>query len=230
MSYTRIQAIREGAGLLMRVNGAKPRGLIDGTNKVFVVDRRPIVDSNNDDAVNESDVVFYVDSLPVTVVTLDQTAGSITLETAPTVGQVLTVDYCFSPLNDEYVIGKQQEADNWINSKIRPYKKIPVEPTPGILASAAELYSAGLILTRDWGARADTQQTSKDGFAKIKLARELLEDYIQGLKDSNETTQNDNGDKNVATSMSDVDVFDRAYQEDCGIATTLDDDAFMRRK
>lgn len=149
MSYASIQAIREGAGLLQRDVNAKPKGTIDGSNRVFVVPRRPIVDRDYDDEVTTDDVTAYVDGIPVNVSDVDATTGKITLKTAPASG-VVTVDYCFSPITDDYTAGKQQEADSWVDLKIKAYIKTPVDPVPGIIATATEMYAAGLILTRDW--------------------------------------------------------------------------------
>ncbi len=232
MSYASIQAIREGAGLLSRVNNEKPKGAVDGTNRDFVVARRPLVDSNYDDVVDEDDVNAFVDGIPVEVSEVNPTNGSIKLATAPTAGQIVTIDYFHSPITDDYTGGKQDEADSWIDLKIKGYVKVPLNPVPGIIATAAEMYAAGLILTRDWGARVDTEQTSKDGFAKIKQARDLIADYIQGLKDDKATTGDSDGSTGSASVITDADVFDRVESEMGSLPTgdNTDDDYFMRRQ
>lgn len=225
MSYTCIQAIREGAGLLNYVKNETPAGTINGSNKDFIVVRRPIVDGNYDDVVDIQDVNVYVDRVLVDVAAVDSTAGKITLVTAPATGTKVTVDYQFSPISDKYVEGKQTEAESWINTKLRPYTTVPLtKPIPGTINTIAELYAAGLILTRDWGNRVDTEQTSKDGAAKIKMARELLNDHITGLQYDNESTSTK--DTGTATMLTDADPFQRAsYDSDC-----TEDDLFMRRQ
>lgn len=233
MSYAGIQAIREGCGLLKRVNNEKPKGVVDGSNHVFVVARRPIVDSNNDDVVDESDVTVFVDGVPVTVNDVNPTTGAITLATAPPSG-IVTADYCYSPLTDDYVAGKQDEADSWVDLKIKAYAKVPLNPVPGIIATTAELYAAGLILTRDWGSRTDSEQTSKDGFAKIKQARDLIADYIQGLKEDNATKKDISGGA-LVSATGDRDVFSRHERElidhpHDGPYSNTDDEGFNRRR
>ena len=119
-------------------------------------------------------------AITVTAVVAD--TGKITGSVAPNTGQKVYVDYSFSPLEEEYVAGKQDEADSWIDTKLKGVAVTPVNPVPGLISTIAELYAAGLILIRDWGSKSDTELTSKDGYSKIKTARSLIEDYIAGIK------------------------------------------------
>lgn len=231
--YASIQAIREGAGLLSFVNNETPTGDTDGSNTVFTVVRRPIVDGNYDDVVGVEDVQAFVDGTAVEVSNVDAAAGTITLAVAPGNNTQVTVDYQFSPISDEYVTQKQDEANSWVNLKISSYVACPLKaPIPGIITSAAEMYAAGLILTKDWGNRVDSELTSKDGAAKIKMARDLLADYIQGLKDAQKNKGNHNGNTNSISATSDHDVFSRHEHElgHHGQFDHTDDDGFMRRE
>lgn len=77
----------------------------------------------------------------------------------------------------------------------------------------------------------DSELTSKDGFNKIKQARDLIADYIQGLKDDNATKGDANGKNSGATVITDQDVFGRCYEEDTAPrGGSTDDDFFMRRQ
>lgn len=230
MSYAGILAIRESAGLLSKAENRKLDGVIDGTNKEFYADRRPIVDIDNDGEVTGDDVAVFVDSVAVAIESIEAQTGKITLVSAPAVNSVVTADWAFSGITDSYVEGKQQESDNWVDTLIRAYVKLPLDPVPGLVQTAAEMYAAGLILTSDDGARVDSEQTAKTGFGKIKLARQLIEDYIQGLKNEGITINDDNGNKSVASSLSDCDVFDREYEESYyGRGGQTDDEWFNRR-
>lgn len=230
MPYASIQAIREGAGLLNRVNNETPTGAINGSNRDFVVGRRPIVDGNYDDVVGKEDVQAFVNDAPVVVSNVDAASGKITLAVAPATNDDVTVDYQFSPITDEYTETKQVEADSWVNMKIQGYIAVPLDDVPGIITSAAEMYAAGLILTRDWGSRVDSELTSKDGFNKIKQARALLDDYIQGLKDARIRKASYNGSENSVSTASDHDVFSR-HEHELGHnrGDHTDDEYFMRR-
>jgi hypothetical protein len=228
-AYASIQAIREGAGLSNRSENEKLSGTVDGSNAVFTVRRRPIVDTNYDDTVGPEDVKAYVDGVSVEVTNVDAAAGTIELAVAPASG-VVTADYRFSPISDEYVQTKQLEANSWVDLKIKGYIAVPLQdPIPGIITTAAEMYAAGLILTRDWGSRVDSELTSKDGFNKIKQARELINDYIQGLKDEREKKGSSNN--NSVSAMSDGDVFSRTEipELDAERGDPTDDNWFMRR-
>lgn len=228
MSYARIQAIRESAGLLSRVSNETPNGAVDGNNRVFIVKRRPIVDGNYDDAVTEEDVHVFVSGVPVVIEDIEPLTGKITLRDIPLATAKVTVDYQFSPITDDYTEGKQEEADSWVDLKLKPYLSkgyidtLPLTPVPGIISTVAEMYAAGLILTRDWGSRVDSEQTSKDGYQKLKTARDLLADYITSIENDN-SANNTNGDNSVSV-MTDGDVFDRELGDrDCD-----DQDRFMR--
>lgn len=234
MPYASIQAIREGAGLLSLVNNETPVGEIDGSNLLFTVVHRPIVDGNYDDIVDKNDVQVFVNGTAVVVSDVDAASGTITLAVAPVANDDVVVDYQFSQITDDYVEQKQTEADSWVNMKISSYISCPLkDPVPGVITSAAELYAAGLILTRDWGSRVDSELTSKDGFNKIKTARELLADYIQGLKDAQKRAGNYNGGTNSVSATSDHGVFPRHEHElgghHDGPFGPTDDEGFMRR-
>lgn len=224
MSYASVQAIRESAGLLSRSENETPSGTIDGSNKSFTVKRRPIVDSDYDDDVTVADVQARVNGSAVVVTSVDAKTGVFVLETAPTAGQKVTVDYRFSPLTDDYVGGKQQEADSWVDMKIKPYVSLPLNPVPGIISTVAEMYAAGLILTKDWGSRNDTELTSKDGNNKLKTARELLADYLLGIE--NEKKALNTAGQGSASVLTDADPFRRT-----GFSSPADEeDFFMRRE
>ncbi len=231
-AYASIQAIRESAGLSNRQENETPVGVINGANKSFNVKRRPIVDTNYDDVVGPEDVHAFVDDVPVVVESVIAAEGTIVLAGAPGAGSRVTVDYSFSPLADEYVVTKQLEANDWVNMKIKGMITVPLkDPIPGIITTAAEMYAAGIILTRDWGSRVDSELTSKDGFNKIKQARELIADYLQGLKDERDRVADKDGSNSTVSTLSDGDVFGRVYDEDSSVrGGHTDDDFFMRRQ
>lgn len=67
--------------------GEVPTGTIDGANATFTTKIQPIV---------ESSLVAYVDSVEVTVSTVDPATGAFTLASAPAGGTVVTADYNIS--------------------------------------------------------------------------------------------------------------------------------------
>lgn len=224
LAYTTVQSIREGAGLFSRSANETPFGDRDGSNKKFVVKRRPIIDQNYDDVVGSEDVNVYVNGAKVSIASIDAIAGEVTLVTAPAVGTKVTIDYAFSGVTAEYVTQKGIEAQDWVDGKLRQYVTVPLSgPIPGTITTITELFAAGLILTRDWGNRVDSAQTSKDGAAKIKQARELLNDFIESIKADIKQSNSNNG--NTASVITDSDVFGRRLNGyDCD-----PEDEFMRR-
>lgn len=231
MSYAGIQSIREGAGLQFRKEKETPAGVVDGTNKTFTAKRAPFVDTDKDDQVSDDDVTVYVGGVPVQVEEVQPVSGTVVLAVAPAAGQKVTIDYSFSTKSDDFIGGKQDEADDWINRQLKPYAqkgwiKLPLNEVPGLIATIAEQYAAGLILTGDTNARTDASKTARDGTAKIKLARELLADYIQSLVTDNQVSNADGGGS--VSVISDRDIFARDIIDSPDIPRNLDDDRFMR--
>ena len=228
MSYATTQSIRESAGLLKRAENETPSGIVDGVNSDFTANRKPFVDGNNDDSVSDEDVIVMVNGVPQPTSAINQELSTVTLVTPPAAGSRVFISYYFSPVSDEYVEGKADEADSWIDTKLKGIVEVPFKNNvPGIISTIAELYASGLILTRDYGSKADSENTSRDGRSKIKTARELLDDYIAGVRaDENETGVS--GNVHVATGDN---VFGRLPEnyDDCG-DLELNDDYFMRRQ
>ena len=230
MPYATVTAIRESAGLLRHVENETPAGDVDGANKLFTAKRRPFVDYDGDDNVTDMDVRAYVDDTAVDVASVDAQSGQIRLSSAPAVGKRVTIDYYFSPIETEYVQGKETEAEDWVNTKIKKVMTTPLRGSvPGIISTATELYAAGLILLRDYGSRSDTELTSKDGSEKIKHARQLLEDYVQGVVDEAKA-KIANGNAASATSVGDRDVFSRVAPPLESRDLTNDDRFFFNRE
>ena len=75
--YTTLQDILEEAGLHHVENGVGLNGAVNGVNKVFTTDRKPITDRNFDDAVTVDDFVVFVDGTPVKAVKVDPAFGVI---------------------------------------------------------------------------------------------------------------------------------------------------------
>lgn len=227
LAYTSIQAVREGAGLQKRFTAQSLTGAVDGVNRVFVAGRKPLVDNNDDGLVNASDVVLYVNGLPVSVTSVAAVSGAITASVAPAAGATVTADYSTSPVSDSQVHDLIIEAQSWVDKKIGKVVALPyadLDSVPGVVKTAARLYAAALALVRDYGATADTEQTSKDGNAKIQLARTLLDDFIQGESD---VVSDDN---HKAASKTDGNIFERITDLDNQYGGVEQDEAFFRRE
>jgi len=230
MHYTSVQSIRESSGLLKRQDNETPNGIVDGSNRIFVAKRRPIADRDNDDEVTIEDVTAYVNGIPVVIQAVEEATGKVTLTLAPAVSSKVTLDYSYSPISVDYVKGKAEEAESFIDTKLRtprfvPKLKIPLDTVPTIISTVAELYASGLILTRDWGSRTDSSDTSKDGYAKIKLAEKLLDTFIESKLQ--EQKADDNTANNSVMVVTDPNIFSRQYDDSCAVN---DEDFFMRRQ
>ena len=74
---------------------------------------------------------------------------------------------------DQFVYSKLLAAQSEVNASlaIAGYT-LPMIPTPELVKQITELLAAGYVLIRDYGA--EHEATNKDGFSKIKMAREML--------------------------------------------------------
>ena len=185
MPYISRQSVREEAGFQHVEENELPTGVIDGANKVFMLEHKSIVDSNYSDNTDYvADVTAFIDGTPVTVSAVDARNSVITLANAPASGVNLTVFYHHSQLSDTYIDGLIAEATSILHRCLRGHGiSTPLDNTEGSIyrdyyptaQMIVRLYAAGLALTRDYGSSADTEETSKDGYKKMKTASDELE-------------------------------------------------------
>lgn len=235
-AYSTIQGIREEAGLQQRWEREAPAsGAANGSNTVFIAQRSPFVDTNGDDAITIADVVAYVNGAPVTIASINAAAGSVTLQAAPANGATVELTYATSPASDSYVDSLLDEAVSWVKSKIQTKVSLPftdvngTNPLPDMIKTVTRLYAGALMLIRDYGSSSDTDQTSKDGYQKLKTARELLDDYINGLTEANESSTA--AEASQVAVKTDGNIFERNEDLDNTYPSSPpQDDYFMRRE
>ena len=207
INYTTLQDIREEAGLQKRVNGESPAGVIDGANKDFYVKQKYIVDRDySDDGPQPGDVTAYVNDIAVEVSAIDATTGKISLTDAPAGGTKVKIDYQFSVLSDEGATKRRTEANGWINRRVKNVVNLADLSDDAIadFGMIARLYSAALLLIRDYGSSADTDLSSKDGYKKLQTARELLSEYVGDMANDNDAPEPES-----VSSRSDGNIFAR---------------------
>ena len=207
-----LQAIRQEAGLQHLKKLDVLAGVADGTNKVFVAPRTYVVDRNHDDVLTGADVVLYDDGVPVAIDSVVAESGAITALVAPAASSIMRADYAYCVMNNEDVTQYRLEGTDWLKSKVRSYVDYDAytsETYPPMFSTIVRLYTAGLILIRDYGSSADTEKTSKDGYEKIKLAEKLLATWISDTEDDSETATPTTGamrtDGNVFARNTDLD-------------------------
>lgn len=181
IKYETIQAILEEAGLSHQQLAETPYGTTDGTNKAFTVSRKPLADSNYDDAIDANDVLVLVNGNPAEVDSVDILKGIITLKNAPAEGASVLIDYRYTPIPLNMAEQRRAEAQQWVDDAMKlagdcaPYDvdvtstgndaKLP-HPT---IRAITRYYAAAQLLIRDYGYNQDTEDTSKDGFKKLEI-------------------------------------------------------------
>ncbi len=200
MSYLTRQAVREEAGF-QEVETEALAGVTDGANLNFAVSRTPIVDNNDDDTITTTDVLVRVNGVPVSISEVEPTTGLITLVVAPVADDEVTGQYASSALPDSYVDKLIVEAEAIVNSGLRKYTTVPLSAESDHFATARRisvLYAGGFALIRDYGKNTDTEETSKDGYEKLRTAKSLLEQLINDVKDGSGTSGTGGGAKVIS--------------------------------
>lgn len=176
--YESLQAILQEAGMSHQLLSETPYGTADGTNKTFVVQRKPISDSDHNDVVDTDDVFVTVNGTPVSVAAVDEAHGVITLDTAPPANATVLVDYRYSSWTLAEVDRLRAEAQQRIDDAMRqagdgaPYSfslGSSINPVHSTVRAMTRLCGAAMLLIRDYGYSQDTELTSKDGFKKLGL-------------------------------------------------------------
>ena len=185
VDYVNQQSVREEAGLQSEVLAESLTGSADGSNRVFVTRFRPLVDRNYDGVISPGDVNVYVNGAPATVASLIPATGAITLQSAPANGAVVTGDYAYSPVKDTFLTGIIEEVQGLIDERIQDIVSLPYadeDLVPKQIRLITKLWSAGLLLARDYGFNTDLSESSKDGYKKIETAEKYLDKFVERVK------------------------------------------------
>lgn len=228
--YSSYQDIREEAGHHHLNKLEDLTGVANGSNTVFYVGRTYIVDRNYNDAIDvasvNGDVIVYDDNVAVEVSAVDTVTGAITLASAPASDSVMLATYAHSLLSDTKVDKYRKEAISYVQRKINgiiDFGAWTDTTIPPIIQTVVRIYSAGLILIRDHGLNADTENSSKDGYKRLSTAKSLLAEYIdevsQATGSTARTSVSSKSDGNLFARNTDLSTYDES------VDTT---DAFMR--
>lgn len=189
MSYVSPKAVLQEAGLWNRQVGDISSGTINGTNTVFTTTYKPLVQNTDAGTVTEADVTAYVDGAPVTVASLNATTGALTLLVAPSADTVVTADYAYSAVAQSDVAGAIEEAEALIDEALSGVATIDSGDVPPTVRKIARYYAAGLLMSREYGLEAITEDTTKEGKRKLEQAEEWLADYrARSLTNTNRAT------------------------------------------
>jgi len=223
MSYLNRQSVREESGF-QDVETEPMAGTVDGANQTFASRLRPFVDRNYDNEVTSSDFVVMFDGVPQIIDSFDKNLGTVITHTAPAEGVEVTIEYASSALPDEYIDKLITEAEGIVNSSLKKYIAVPLSAEDidnySIATRIALFYASGFALIRDYGKNTDDQESAKDGYAKLKQAKEMLEDLMNSIQDNGDSS-NSGGDARV---VSEGHIFHR------GNPDTRSHDFFMRKR
>lgn len=231
LDYSSLQDIREESGHQHLNKLEELSGTKNGSNTVFYAKRTYIVDRNYNDTIDvasaSGDVIVYVNDVAVSVSAVDQDTGAITLAAAPANGATVLGTYYHSALSDTKVGKYRDEAIDYVQRKVNgiiDFGAWTSETTPAIVKTVVRIYAAGLILIRDYGLNADTENSSKDGYKRLATAKSLLADYIDEISDASGSTA-----RTSVSSRSDGNIFARNTDLSSYSDSVDQTDRFMRR-
>jgi hypothetical protein len=229
--YSSLQDIREEAGHQHLNKLEELTGLRNGSNTNYYVKRTYIVDSNYDDVLNvdtsSGDVVVYVNDSAVEVSAIDANTGKVSLANAPANGATVLGTYYHSSINDTKVAKYRKEAISYVQRKINGiinFGEWTDVTIPPIVQTVVRIYAAGLILIRDQGLNADTENTSKDGYKRLSTAKSLLAEYIEEESGGSGSTS-----RVSVKARSDGNIFPRNTDLSGTFGTSTTTDEFMRK-
>lgn len=86
-----------------------------GNNKSFICDK----DASTTSTITTADITVYVNGVSVTVSSIDEEKGSVTLDSAPANGAFVTADYTWSEVSDQMVIDKMNIVKLMLDKTLR---------------------------------------------------------------------------------------------------------------
>lgn len=188
VNYITLKDIRVEAGMQNREHDQEVSGDVDGVNTDFYTNQTPLVDRGGDDLVTVADVTAFVDGSAATITAIDATTGLVRLQTAPNEPSAVTLDYVWSPVDDDLLNDLRDEACSWVNRRVKKYidlTTITANNFPPEWRTAARLWAGAMIIIRDYGSGSDTDGSSKDGYKKLGAAKQVLQDWIDDYSGTN---------------------------------------------
>ena len=217
LHFETITNIRRDAGLYRAVeamtDGSRANivGDINGVNKKFIIPDVPIVDMNNDDIVDINDIRAWVNGEEVEISEVDEVKGIVILVEAPKAGSDVVMRYVTSQATDDYIRDMRSKVEQWLIDCIKHAYDINAVIDNGVFpnewANIVRLRTAGYIQIQDWGTNTDTDGTSKDGYKKLEMSKQLLDDWLEAIKKSNDNNVLLNAQ--VSVKVSDNNIFRR---------------------
>lgn len=178
--YATLQSILQESGFWHRVVDQELLGVTDWANRSFRLQNYPIVSANDSDQPTSLDLTVYVNGIavpPSEVEIISAERGEILLENAPGSGTSVTVNYYYSTIPMYSLNQIRDEVQSIIDAKMRyAGDLVPYQSPTGQIKLITKLYCSALLLIREYGNHQDSEGTSRDGYKKLSLAKEMLED------------------------------------------------------
>lgn len=225
MPYVTRQTVLQLAGLWFRELSEVPEGLVNSSNARFFVAHKPLSDNDYNDTVSIADVSVRVNGVTAVVASLNATTGEIVMNTAPTTGAQILIDYSYQSVPAGYVDDAISEASATIDLALTSFETVPFTGTvPVVIKKICRFYAAGLLMSGEYGLQR-TDEEVKEGERKIKLAERWLKDYVTIRKANLDDTRT----SSVGRANADVRLF-QTYNESEGRWENQSDEQFSEQR
>ena len=174
--YESIQSILEEAGLYHQ----EKTELSGISGKNILLDDHFLADTNHDDIVDKSDIFVTTDGKVIEVSEVDATNGLVILTKDVKPEQIISLKYCHTSVDQKFVEKVREESIAEVGAKAGCVSIFEEKYKP-IVRYIIRLLSAGKLLIRDYGFNEGVDGTSKDGYKKIELAMQKLNDLIKAI-------------------------------------------------
>lgn len=177
MAYSTIQKIREKAGIQNRYK-EYPANAVSGSSNIWEVDADDyykIVPNNEDGAtvISTNDVLLELNGASIGASAVDQVTGEITLTSGSSTGACLLVTFASSPVSDEAVYDRMNEAFSTVNAFVAKEYDLPLSVSVPLLTELEAKLAAGYILQASYGTSAE--DLAEDGYRMQQEAIDMLE-------------------------------------------------------
>ena len=128
---------------------------------------------------------------PPTLTTTQWRLNRRTLPPVPSSRVILA--YEFSAIEQAEIERRRKSAENWLKRKVsRVYNWATLDMAnfPDVWEDAVRLYAAALLQISDWGTNVDVDGSSKDGYMKLKTAKQMIDEWVEDAANLDPTDPN----------------------------------------
>lgn len=171
--YASVSEVQDEAGLLNRVRNESV-GTGDGTEKSFELQHKPVAEL----------VVIVNDGGTKSVVNVIQIDRIIKFRTAPASDATISASYKWSPVDDDSVEKRIQEATQTLQTALNgrfDYQTKWSKKIPPDAQNCVRLMAAGMVMFKDFGVNSPNEEYARNGYRKYDRGKDAMKYLVMNL-------------------------------------------------